>query len=66
MISKVEGFRIPENTLLILGFLGGTLGAIIGQQLFRHKTTKKSFQMSFWFITIIQVSLVLWWFYGRS
>lgn len=65
MISKYEGFRIPENTLLTLGFFGGTIGALIGQQLFRHKTSKKSFQMSFWFLTIIQIGLLLWWVYGR-
>lgn len=66
MISKYQGFRIPENTLLCLGLFGGTLGAILGQQIFRHKTSKKSFQMSFYFVTVIQVFIVIWWFYGHD
>ena len=31
-------WRIPEATLFLIGFLGGSLGSVIGMQLFRHKT----------------------------
>lgn len=36
--------RIREFTLLAFGLLGGWIGAICGQQLFRHKTKKQPFQ----------------------
>ncbi len=31
-------WRIPEATLFLIALLGGSLGSIIGMQLFRHKT----------------------------
>lgn len=31
-------FRIPEATLLFFGFFGGSLGALLSMQIFRHKT----------------------------
>ncbi len=34
----VEKRRIPEKTLFIVAALGGSIGAIIGMWLFRHKT----------------------------
>jgi uncharacterized membrane protein YsdA (DUF1294 family) len=41
-------WRVSEATLLVMGFVGGWPGAIIAQQLFRHKTRKASFQQAFW------------------
>ncbi|MBQ8350891.1 MAG: DUF1294 domain-containing protein [Clostridia bacterium] len=35
--------RVPEVTLLSLGFLGGAVGALCAMQLFRHKTKHKYF-----------------------
>ena len=41
-IDKVKAmnnkFRIPEATLLFFGFFGGSLGALLSMQIFRHKT----------------------------
>lgn len=36
-------WRVPEATLLIWAFLGGALGAKLGQGRFRHKTRKQPF-----------------------
>lgn len=37
-------WRIPEKTLHLVGFLGG-IGALLGMQLFRHKTKHMSFMI---------------------
>ncbi|MEY2849718.1 MAG: hypothetical protein RI885_2385 [Actinomycetota bacterium] len=46
--AVVGRWRISESTLLALGLLGGWPGAIVAQQLLRHKTRKRSFQWAFW------------------
>lgn len=40
-------YRISEFTLLAFGLMGGWIGAILGQQFFRHKTRKQPFQNLF-------------------
>lgn len=49
--------RVPESTLLAFGFVGGWPGAIVGQQLFRHKTQKQPFKT--YFIISVIVSLAV-------
>lgn len=51
--------RTPEYVLLLAGFMGGTLMAIVAQQKLRHKTRKASFQIKFWLLTAIQVALLV-------
>ncbi len=42
--KAIEGsFRVPERTLLILGFLGGAAGGILAMKLTHHKTRKPKF-----------------------
>ncbi|EIJ8959142.1 DUF1294 domain-containing protein [Salmonella enterica] len=49
--------RVPESTLLVLGVVGGWPGAIVGQQLFRHKTQKQPFKT--YFIVSVIVSILV-------
>ena len=42
-------WRIPEKALLLLSFLGGAIGGILGMLLFRHKTK----HWYFWFVNIV-------------
>lgn len=44
-------FRIPEKWLLLYCLLGGWIGGLFAQQLFRHKTYKQPFK-SLFFLTI--------------
>ncbi|WP_288243466.1 DUF1294 domain-containing protein [uncultured Chryseobacterium sp.] len=50
--------RIPESTLLSLTFLGGTVGALMGMLIFRHKISKRSFLLKFIGIIVMQIILV--------
>jgi uncharacterized membrane protein YsdA (DUF1294 family) len=54
--------RVPEKVLLLLALLFGSLGAWIGMQVFRHKTSKQSFQVRFWIMVAAQIVLVILYF----
>ena len=45
--------RISETTLQFCALLGGWPGALLAQQVFRHKSSKTSFQISFWFAVVL-------------
>jgi len=53
--------RTPENTLHGLALLGGSPAALLAQQTLRHKTQKRSFQLVYWGIVIIQTAATLFW-----
>ena len=38
-------WRIPEIVLILVSFLGGGIGSILGMIVFRHKTKKLSFKI---------------------
>jgi uncharacterized membrane protein YsdA (DUF1294 family)/cold shock CspA family protein len=61
--SRTGGWRVPENSLLALGVIGGWPGAIVGQQVFRHKTLKRRFQLAFWLTVVLNLAyfIVLAW-----
>ena len=44
--AKSGKWRIPERTLLLLAMAGGSLGALAGMIMFRHKTRKPKFYIS--------------------
>ena len=49
--------RVPEASLLGLGLIGGWPGAIMAQQLLRHKTRKVLFRSIFWLTVLVNVVL---------
>jgi uncharacterized membrane protein YsdA (DUF1294 family) len=51
--------RIPERTLLGLAMIGGSLGAVAAQQMFRHKTRKEPFRTVLWLILAGQTVITL-------
>jgi len=62
--AKRSGWRTSENTLLLVGLIGGWPGAAVAQQLLRHKTKKLSFRNRFWLTVILNVVgfVVLAWY----
>lgn len=58
--------RISERKLLGLAAIGGTIGAWLAQQGFRHKTQKRSFRIIFAVIVLVQVGMILWMCWTRS
>lgn len=51
--AKKGAWRIPESTLLLLSFLGGSAGALLGMILCRHKTKHIKFRI------LVPLSLLL-------
>ena len=39
--AKQGSWRISETTLLMFAVIGGTIGALLGMQVWRHKTKHK-------------------------
>ncbi|MGF2687254.1 DUF1294 domain-containing protein [Marinobacter sp. DUT-3] len=52
--------RVPEGRLHLFELLCGWPGALVGQQFFRHKTRKTSFQVAFWFYVILNLAVLGW------
>ena len=44
--AKSGRWRIPEKVLLLAAFAGGSVGALTGMMMFRHKTKKAKFVIS--------------------
>lgn len=57
--AKKNRYRIPEKVLLGIAFLGGSLGAMAGMQIFRHKTKKMKFLLGVPFCLILN-ALAVW------
>lgn len=58
--ARRGGRRIPEATLHLVELLGGWPGAYVGQQVYRHKTKKPSYQLVFWLIVALHLAGWLW------
>lgn len=55
--AKAGQWRTPEKVLHGVELLGGWPGALVAQQLFRHKTRKLSYQLWFWLIVAVHQAL---------
>lgn len=49
-------WRIPEKTLFGIAILGGSIGSILGMEVFRHKTKHLSFRIGMPAILILQAA----------
>lgn len=55
--AKTGAWRTSESTLHWLSLFGGWPGALIGQHLLRHKSSKAPFRFVFWVTVIFNVAL---------
>ena len=54
------GWRTQEGTLHLVALLGGWPGALLAQDLFRHKSRKVEFQVVFWITVFVNVVGLVW------
>ena len=53
-------WRIPEKTLLLTAALGGSIGALAGMYLVRHKTKHVAFALGIPVMLAAQIFLAIW------
>ena len=58
--AKRGAWRIPEAALMGIAAIGGSVGALAGMYLFRHKTKHIKFTLGIHVILIGQIALVIW------
>ena len=54
--ARKNKWRIPEATLMTFAALGGSIGALCGMYLFRHKTLHKKFTAGIPLILLLQLT----------
>lgn len=59
-MSQKGGWRVAENTLFLLVFLGGSIGMYLTMLKIRHKTKHKRFMLGIPIIMILQISSLLY------
>lgn len=52
--ARKHQWRVPEAVLILLALVGGSVGALIAMQTFRHKTQKRKFSIGVPLILIAQ------------
>ena len=64
--QKASVRRIPERTLFLLAALGGSIGALLGMRVWRHKTLHNSFRFGIPAILIAQLLLLCgaYWYFA--
>lgn len=58
--ARKNAWRTSESTLHMLGLVGGWPGALVAQQVLRHKSKKTSFRIVFWATVLINCGILLW------
>lgn len=56
--AQRRAWRVPERDLHLLEFLGGWVGAYLGQKFFNHKTVKKSYQAMYKLMIVMEFAAV--------
>ncbi len=57
--AKKNRWRVSESTLLTLAIIGGSIGALLGMQVWHHKTMHKKFKYGVPLILLAQITLAV-------
>jgi len=58
--ARNHRWRTSERTLHLLALIGGWPGALIAQQVFRHKSRKEAFRVVFWATVVLNCAAFAW------
>lgn len=58
LLAVTQSRRIPERTLQFTAFLVGSPGALLAMKVFRHKTSKTSFQFVLAILVLVQILII--------
>lgn len=58
--AQTGAWRTQESTLHLLSLAGGWPGALVAQQMLRHKTKKQSFRSVFWLTVLLNLGVFVW------
>ncbi|MDO4305595.1 MAG: DUF1294 domain-containing protein [Eubacteriales bacterium] len=61
--ARRNHWRISEKTLIGLAVIGGSIGALLGMYVFRHKTQKRKFTVGIPCILVLQAAVGLFLFF---
>lgn len=57
--ARKDRWRVPEATLLLLAVIGGSVGALLGMVVFRHKTRHNKFRIGLPLILLAQLAVAV-------
>jgi uncharacterized membrane protein YsdA (DUF1294 family) len=57
--ARNDKWRTPESTLFLLAIFGGSVGALLGMQVWRHKTQHWTFRLGIPLILVLQVAILI-------
>lgn len=58
--AKTDSWRISERMLILFAVAGGSIGALLGMYICRHKTRKAKFKIGVPVILAVQIGIVLY------
>ncbi len=57
--AQKDLWRIPERTLMAVAIMGGSIGTLLGMNLFRHKTKHLKFSLGVPLILAVQIMVAV-------
>jgi uncharacterized membrane protein YsdA (DUF1294 family) len=58
--AERNAWRTSERMLHFMGLIGGWPGALVAQEVFRHKSRKLSFRFVFWMTVALNCGALVW------
>ncbi len=57
--AAMGSWRTPERVLLLFTFIGGSVGALVGMQVFRHKTRHWKFRICVPLALLLHIAIIV-------